>query len=185
MIGIQRPKNRELLRETEDAGYDVLLAIDEGVPRQQDLAARTRDPNGSGPVRGHSKLNTPRAKAILNLIRSGLFWNHGPIGNNPPRHDLALLQHPVRPRNRPPANQNLVDFPACQIVSHKSCTFFSKFFYSLFSVCYGEDDQLWAVLSGRNSQILCSTHNRKQVKNTKSRDAIPAFCFFGGPKWES
>jgi hypothetical protein len=33
-------KNGELLRETELAGYDILLTVDQGIPCQQNLVGR-------------------------------------------------------------------------------------------------------------------------------------------------
>lgn len=40
--GFKGLKNGELLHEAEDAGYDVLLTIDQGVPHQQNLSAERR-----------------------------------------------------------------------------------------------------------------------------------------------
>lgn len=38
--GFKSLKNGRLLQEAEDAGYDVLLTIDQGVPHQQNLVDR-------------------------------------------------------------------------------------------------------------------------------------------------
>jgi hypothetical protein len=37
--GFKGLKNGKLLRKAEDAGYDVLLTTDQGIPHQQNLAA--------------------------------------------------------------------------------------------------------------------------------------------------
>jgi predicted nuclease of predicted toxin-antitoxin system len=38
--GLKGKKNGELLRDAEIAGYEVLLTVDHGIPRQQNLACR-------------------------------------------------------------------------------------------------------------------------------------------------
>ncbi|HEY1220669.1 MAG: hypothetical protein ABSE42_01275 [Bryobacteraceae bacterium] len=38
--GLKGKKNGELLRAAEVAGYDVLLTVDQGIPRDNDLAGR-------------------------------------------------------------------------------------------------------------------------------------------------
>jgi predicted nuclease of predicted toxin-antitoxin system len=38
--GLKGKKNGELLRIAEEAGYDVLLTVDQGIPHQQNLAGR-------------------------------------------------------------------------------------------------------------------------------------------------
>jgi len=38
--GLKGKKNGELLLAAEAAGYDVLLAVDQGIPRDHDLAGR-------------------------------------------------------------------------------------------------------------------------------------------------
>jgi len=38
--GFKGKKNGELLRDAELAGYEVLLTVDQGIPHQQNLAAR-------------------------------------------------------------------------------------------------------------------------------------------------
>ena len=40
--GFKGLKNGELLHVAEDAGYDVLLTIDQGIPHQQNLPAERR-----------------------------------------------------------------------------------------------------------------------------------------------
>jgi uncharacterized RmlC-like cupin family protein len=78
--GLKGKKNGELLRIAEEAGYDVLLTVDQGIPHQQNLAGRKLSI-----IAIRSKTNQiedllPFVDAILDVLKAIMPGEIVPIG---------------------------------------------------------------------------------------------------------